>query len=68
MTEDMTEEQEKALVNAAAVAVWDLGRPLVKAIDTAESEAWLRVIELFAEFLGELVEKKRQKLSDKEDK
>ena len=68
MTEDMTEEQEKALAKAAGTVVWNLGMPLVKAIDTAESEAWLLVIETFVEFLGEQVEKKRQELSDKEDK
>ena len=68
MTEDMTEEQEKALAKAAGAAVWDLGLPLVKAIDVAESEAWLLVIGAFIEFLGEQVEKKRQELSDKEDK
>ena len=63
----MTEEQEKARTKAAC-AVWDLGLPLVKAIGTAESESQLRVIELFAEFLGGLVEKKRQELTDKEGK
>ena len=50
----MTEEQEKAYAEAAG-AVWGLGLPLVKEIDTAESEAWLLVIETFIEFLGELV-------------
>ena len=63
----MTEEQEKAYAEAAG-AVWGLGLPLVKEIDTAESEAWLLVIETFIEFLGELVEKKRQELPGKEDK
>ena len=67
MTEDMTEEQEKALTKAAC-AVWDLGLPLVRAIDTAESEAWLLFIEAFVEFLGEQVKKKRQELQDKEGK
>lgn len=67
MTEDMTEEQEKALKKAAG-AVWKLGLPLVRAIDTAESEAWLRVIKVFIEYLGEQVEKKRQELPDKEGK
>lgn len=67
MTEDITEEQEKTRAEAAG-AVWDLGLPLVKEINTAESEAWLRVIELFVGFLGELVEKKRQELQDKEGK
>ena len=67
MTEDITEEQGKALKKAAG-AVWDLGLPLVRAIDTAETETWLRVIKVFIEYLGELVEKKRQELQDKEGK
>lgn len=67
MAEDMTEEQEKAL-RKAGDAVWGLGLPLVRAIDTAECETWLLVIETFIEFLGEQVEKKRQELADKEDK
>ena len=68
MTEDMTEEQEKALVKAAGAAIWDLGLPLVEVIDTAESEFQLLIIGTFVGFLGEQVEKKRQELSDKEDK
>ena len=67
----MTEEQEKTIrkeIGKAADAVWALGVPLVKAIDMAESEAQLLIIKAFIEFLGEQVEKKRQELSDKEDK
>lgn len=67
MTEDITEEQEKTRAEAAG-AVWDLGLPLVKEINTAESEAWLRVIELFVGFLGELIKRKRRELPGKEDK
>ena len=67
MTEDITEEQEKALTKAACV-VWDLGLPLVKAIGETESEFQLQVIERFVGFLGELVEKKRKELQDKEGK
>ena len=67
----MTEEQEKTIrkeIGKAADAVWALGVPLVKAIDMAESETQLLIIKAFIEFLGEQVEKKRQELSDKEDK
>lgn len=67
----MTEEQEKALrkeIGKASDTVWAMGVPLVMAIDMAESEAQLLLIEAFIEFLGEQVEKKRQELSDKEDK
>ena len=67
MTEDMTEEQEKALTKAACV-VWDLGLPLVKAIGETESEFQLQVIERFVGFLGGLVERKRKELQDKEGK
>lgn len=67
----MTEEQEKTIrkeIGKAADTVWAMGVPLVKAIGETESEFQLQVIERFVGFLGELVENKRQELTDKEDK